>query len=82
MRIKDFARIFHREGDDYTDFYVSDMDEASDPRYYGLLNDHGSYIIIQQTISTGAVRYNRGQSNYSTAWTGRAGLSYAVFNQS
>lgn len=62
-------------------YVVSDEDEASDPRYYGFLAHDGTWIIMQQTLSTGAYRFVAGHGNFATAYTNRASQSYDYYDQ-
>ena len=57
-------------------YKITDIDDTG---YYGYLKADGSWYIMQE--NSGAYRYIKGDSDYSTAWTGRAGLSYDYFNQ-
>ena len=64
--------------------YPSERDETGNPRYYGLLSHLGSWVIIQDTGATttsGTYRYAFGKGDYATNWTGRAALSYSLFNE-
>ena len=50
--------------------------------YYGYLNADGAYIIMKG-VESGTVTtftFITGTSGYSTAWTGRAGLSYLTYD--
>lgn len=60
-------------------YQANDLDEAADPAYYGFENADGKWIIKRLSDSAGTIRYAKGDSDYSTAWTGRAGQSYATF---
>lgn len=85
FEVKDFIYRKHGTGSDIAYFQASDMDEASNPSYYGFLADDGRWIIMEKTDNVGAtgittVRYCFGQSDYTTAWTGRAGLTYSYYN--
>ncbi len=66
--------------DFYNNFKITDVDDSSDPKYYGYLNKEGGWIIMKETTSAGTFRYISGESDYATNWTGRAGLSYDYFN--
>jgi len=62
-----------------TDGYnITDVDDSS-PAYYGFLNKSGAWF-IQKEGTSGDYRYVKGSSNYSTNWTGRAGLTYDYFD--
>lgn len=61
----------------------ADSDENSGgTSYYGFIDTDGNWYIMKRVESgtTATVTYTRGTSDYATNWTGRAGLSYAVFN--
>jgi hypothetical protein len=63
-------------------FYaLSDVDEANDTKYYGYLSANSSWIIRKVVESTGTVRYVGGHDDYTTNFTGRAGLSYDYYDQ-
>lgn len=63
-----------------TDGYtISEIDDASSPSYYGFIHKNGAWYIARED-SAGAYRYAKGSSNFSTSWTGRAGLTYAYFD--
>lgn len=62
-----------------TDGYnISQVDDAT-PSYYGYVEKGGAWYIVKED-ATGAYRYAKGSSNFSTSWTGRAALSYDYFN--
>ena len=63
-----------------TNYVTSDVDESSNPRYYGYLSNTGAWIIMEQNTATGAVRYAQGKSDYPTNYTGRTGLTYTYYN--
>lgn len=54
------------------DYMISDMDTAGG--YYGFLHNNGSWLIMK--LGTTSVTYCKGDSDYTTAWTGRAALTY------
>lgn len=60
-------------------YYIHEVDESADPRYYGYADHMGSWIIMQQTIATGAHRYATGKSSFPTNWTGKAVLDYDYY---
>ncbi len=62
-----------------TDGYnITEVDDSI-PAYYGYVEKNGAWYIIKED-SSGAYRYAKGASNFSTSWTGRAALSYDYFN--
>jgi hypothetical protein len=62
-----------KDADDVT-YYLTNTDNANDPKYYGLLGAGGSWKIIKE--SGGNLEYALGRSDYDAAWVGRAGLTY------
>lgn len=61
-------------------YYVSDVDESANPKYYGFLDVNGSWYIMRNT-SDQEYRYFKGDSDYPTNWTNRASLSYDYYNE-
>lgn len=62
-----------------TDGYkISEIDDSS-PSYYGFVNKNGEWFIMKEE-ATGAYRYTKGDSGFSTNWAIRAGLSYGYFD--
>ncbi|OGD07304.1 hypothetical protein A2899_04855 [Candidatus Amesbacteria bacterium RIFCSPLOWO2_01_FULL_49_25] len=63
-----------------TDGYkITEIDDASSPAYYGFVDKTGAWF-IQREESSGAYRYVRGSSSFSTNWTNRASLTYNYFD--
>ena len=62
-------------------YVLSDKDDDASPNYYGYVDKEGNYYIMKETISPGAdtYRFVKDSSGYTTAWTGRVGLSYDYF---
>ena len=50
--------------------------------YWGFLDKIGSWYIQRQVVAGNDIawRYARGWGGYTTAWTGRAGLSYNYYD--
>jgi hypothetical protein len=48
--------------------------------YFGFVRKGGSWYIMKQVVSGNDISYlyAEGDSGYSTAWTGRTGLTYAI----
>ena len=68
-------------GADVTAKYkLSDMASTGDPTYYGYVDADGAWYIMEINTALGTARYVKGASNYTTSWTGRAGLTYGYFN--
>lgn len=65
-----------------TPYQIADKDDDASPNYYGFTRPDGYWYILKETVSAGAdtYRYATGTSAYTTAWTGRAGLSYDYFD--
>lgn len=69
---------------DYVAAYV-DADGSTN-RYYGFLDINGAYFIQHESISAGVSTYKYsvgtgGNSALTTAWTGRAGLTYYFIDE-
>lgn len=63
-----------------TDGYkVSEVDDAGSPAYYGFVDKTGAWFIMKEE-STGAYRYTKGNSSFSSSWTSRASLTYGYFD--
>lgn len=68
------------ESTDPTSGYkISDIDDAGNPSYYGYVNSGGNWYIMEINSVNKTYRYASGAANYTTNWTGRAGLSYGYF---
>jgi len=76
----DIYYLIHHVAGVTTIFEVSDEDLAGDPSYFGYVNEDGGWIIQQRNAASGTYRYYKGSSGYTSAWTGRAGLSYTYWN--
>lgn len=62
-------------------YAASDVDESDGTyNYYGFLKADGSWYILQMTKAATQMRYYKGDSGYTTNWTGKALLSYGYFN--
>jgi hypothetical protein len=71
---------YHKVGDHQIVFEIANEDLAGDPQYFGYLTETGAWMIQKRTIATGIYLYAIGASAYTTAWTGRAALSYVAFS--
>lgn len=63
-------------------YHLVNTDEASSStKYYGFTKYDGYWFIMKEDISSDLHIYTfiSGTANYSTNWTGRAGLSYTTF---
>ncbi len=64
-----------------TDGYkISEIDDASSPAYYGFVDKTGAWFVMKED-SSGAYRYTKGDTSFSTNWTNRASLTYGYFDQ-
>lgn len=81
VAIKDSAgnKIDPAEKNPTDGYEITEIDDTSSPAYYGFVKKTGAWYIMQED-STGAYRYTKGDSGFSTAWTGKAGLNYGYFN--
>lgn len=61
-------------------FKISDIDDASNPKYYGFIDRDGHWYILKEDTTAKTYRYAAGPIDYSTNWTGRAALTYDLFN--
>jgi hypothetical protein len=52
---------------------------GTDPMYIGYTAKGGNWFIKKYSKSAGTMRFFKGDSGYTTAWTGRAGLTYDYF---
>ena len=64
-------------------YQASDVDDANNTQYFGFLNPIGNWIIIKYDTAAApkTLRYVVGRKEYATSWTGRAGLSYGLYNE-
>ena len=68
-----------RGADPMASYLICDLDEnVGAPSYFGYCGFHGGWFIKRYDDTTGAMRYAGGADGYATAWTGRAGLTYAL----
>jgi hypothetical protein len=63
-----------------TDGYtISEIDDDAFPNYYGFVHKSGAWYIAKEE-STGAFRYYKGASDFSTGWANRVGYTYGYFD--
>lgn len=74
-----YNTIFSSSGVSQTTPNHSDTDEAGTPQYYGFLAADGSWYIQRVDVNSSS-RYSKGTGSYTTAWTGRAALSYDYYD--
>lgn len=63
--------------DPFSKYKCSDIAEAA-TSYYGFIDADENWFIIQVTSTT--IRFCKGVTDYTTNWTGRAGLTYGYYN--
>lgn len=65
-----------------THYGISEIDD-DDPAYYGFVNKAGNWYILQEdaTAEDSSYRYVKGDDDFATNWTGRAGQTYEYFNE-
>lgn len=59
-----------------TGFRFRNWERTATYSYVGYQQGSGNWYIVRCTLSTHALEEAAGATNYSTAWTGRAGLTY------
>ncbi len=63
-----------------TDGYeISEIDDSGTDSYYGFVHQNGAWYITKES-STGAYRYAKGISSFSTSWALRTTLAYDYFD--
>jgi hypothetical protein len=80
--ISDVKYVRHKKGGEQSVYQLSDMDMSASVRYYFYVHNERGWLIMSEEESAGvtAYRYAVGWSDPDTAWTGRAGLSYAKWH--
>lgn len=61
-------------------YKISDMDTSGDPSYFGYVDADGNWYIAELNDASGTMRYVKGSSGYTTAWTNRATQTYGYYN--
>lgn len=59
-------------------YKISEIDDSS-PAYYGFIDKTGKWFITKEE-SSGAYRYTRGDTDFSTSWPNRASLTYDYYD--
>lgn len=63
-----------------TDGYnITEVDDSLADTYYGYINKDGAWFIRKETAS-GAYRYAKGSSDFTTNWANKNSLTYDYFN--
>jgi len=82
--IKDYFYARHRKGTEDVLYELSDVDEAlTSTTYCGYLNNTGGWIIIRYYADGGVtqIRFAIGDSDYTTNWANRTGLTYKLYSE-
>lgn len=58
-------------------YALSNLDDTTSTEYYGYENASGAWYI--KKVTSTAITFVAGASNYSTAWTDRATQTYASY---
>ena len=59
---------------------MANFDADSNPIYIGKVDKDGKWFIKMIDMTTGIAMFAKGDSDYDTAYSGRYGLSYDIFN--
>ena len=69
------------EEDSISMYRISDIDDASNPKYYGFLKADGGWYILREDSTYNTYRYAKGDSGYLIAWEYRTTLgTYDYFD--
>lgn len=62
-------------------YKLHDIDDTSDPIYFGYTNQENRWYIAQFDSTSGplVIRYAKGVDNYDQAWSNKASLSYGIW---
>src|SRR3990167_4341236 len=60
-------------------YRATDFDESGDPAYYGFTDIDGGWFIEQINTAAGTIRFVKGTTSYTVAWTNRATQTYDYF---
>jgi hypothetical protein len=65
--------------------YVLNDYASGNPLYVGKVKSDGTWLVQRYNTATGEMRYanlsnNAGVTTYTSAWSGRVGLVYGLFN--
>lgn len=72
------------QSDSSKTYKVNDIDDTTATEYYGKTNANGDYLIQRVTssvISYATVLNNDGVTDYATAWSTRASLTYGRYDE-
>ena len=82
----DYFFVQWKRGGEVVQYEIANVYDASvsgytgTVNYYGYLNPNGGWVIQQYDTATGIFLYCSGLNGYSTAWSGRGGLTYVAYN--
>jgi hypothetical protein len=70
FRIKDGTFYLHKQGDEYIEFLISNMDKSTAVKYYGFIGHAGYWIIMKWDTTTDIFLYAVGQviTTYTPNW--------------
>lgn len=57
-----------------------DIDDTSDPQYFGFVDTDGLWYIIQYNVTNGTIRYCKGASGYTLAWANNTTQTYDYYH--
>lgn len=78
--IEYFNPATEEKQDPTTRYQLANYDVSASPIYIGKVDSIGGWMIKQIDTSTGIALYFKGDADYATSWSGRAGLAYDSFN--
>jgi uridine phosphorylase len=61
-------------------YKLSDYDISSELMYFGYIASDNNWYIAQFNKTNCTMRYAKGESGYTTAWTNRATQTYGYYN--
>ncbi len=71
----------HDKGGDTVNYQAARLSTSGDPLYNGFLANDGSWLIMERNIAAGTIKYVRGASAFSTAWTNKATQTYVEYSE-
>lgn len=61
-------------------YRISDIDDSSNPKYYGFLHKDNAWYIMEENTTNKTYRYVGGSTGYEDAWENRDSQTYTYFN--
>jgi len=86
MEIRDYNRIYHKDGDFGATYQPANEEIDGNTSYYLYTNERGNWIVMKRVLSggtTSVITYSIGSYSdvdYTTAWTNRATLTYKAYS--